>query len=236
MCGRYVLFTTGDELISAAGEVTEFRELLAPQGTPPARYNVAPTQFIPIVHRETASVGVDARETVGVLEPARWGLVPSWKKDVNGPTLFNARAETVTEKPSFRSSFKSLRCVIPLDGYYEWKDKQPHFVRRTDGQLLWAAGLYATGTEAVYPGPSATIITTASAPPLEWLHDRMPRFLDQAEIPAWLTGGESTARALLTVAPTSLRDTLVTSPASLRVGNVRNDDPDLLVSEQLPLA
>ncbi|MDY6049232.1 MAG: SOS response-associated peptidase [Corynebacterium sp.] len=232
MCGRYVLFTTGDDLIRAASEVTDYRELYAPHGTPPARYNIAPTQTIPIVHSDTTV----ADDSVGILDPARWGLVPAWRKDLNGPTLFNARSETVTEKPSFRSSFTSLRCAIPMDGYYEWKDKQPHFVRREDGQLLWAAGVYSTGNDAVYPGPSATILTTAAAAPLEWLHERMPRFLDHTEITAWLTGGESTARELLTITPESLREKLVTSPASSRVGNVRNDDADLLGSEQLPFA
>lgn len=140
MCGRFVLFT--ESLLDEVGEWESITEVHAPEGLPPARYNIAPTQPVAIVRVE---------DTTARVEPARWGLLPHWKKDLDGPPLFNARAETVAKKPSFRDAFKAQRCVIPLDGYYEWKagdnpkaKKQPFYVTGPEG-LLWAAGLWATG-------------------------------------------------------------------------------------------
>lgn len=215
MCGRFVLFTTGESLLAATAGLIDApdRPTRAPHGTPGPRYNIAPTNVIPIVR-------LSPEETL--LEPARWGLLPHWKKDLTGPPLFNARAETVATKPSFRDAYKKGRCVIPLDAYYEWKDKQPYFVRPESGELLWAAGLWATGLDQL----SATMVTTDSVAPLNWLHDRLPRFLTREEVGPWLTG----ATDLLHPSPTELVEGLVTSPADKAVGNVRNDYPELLSS------
>lgn len=213
MCGRFVLFTTGESLLAATAALIDdpSRPTRAPHGTPGPRYNIAPTNVIPIV-RLTPS------ETL--LEPARWGLLPHWKKDLTGPPLFNARAETVAEKPSFRDAYKKGRCVIPLDGYYEWHDKQPYYVRPASGELLWAAGLWATGMDQL----SVTMITTSAVSPLDWLHHRLPRFLDAAEVEPWLTGADD----LLQPSSDTLVAGLKVAPADKAVGNVRNDFPELL--------
>lgn len=157
------------------------------------------------------------------LEPARWGLLPQWKKDDSGPPLFNARAETVAEKPSFRDAFTRQRCIIPMDGYYEWHDKKPYFVS-LGGELMWAAGLWATGAQRL----SATMLTTAGADPIAWLHDRMPRFLEREEAELWLRGGVEEARELLHPVGVQWRAGLVTREVSAAVGNVRNDYAELL--------
>ncbi|MTD92520.1 SOS response-associated peptidase [Corynebacterium hiratae] len=211
MCGRFVLFT--ESLLEEVGAWESITEVHAPEGLPPARYNIAPTQPIAIVRV--------AEETARV-EPARWGLIPHWKKDLDGPPLFNARAETVAQKPSFRDAFKAQRCVIPLDGYYEWKagedkkaKKQPYYVTGSDG-LLWAAGLWATGMERL----SATMVTTDATEEMAWLHHRLPKFLTTDEIAPWLAG-----EALLE--PSSVRG-FQAHPADPAVGNVRNDYAELI--------
>lgn len=156
------------------------------------------------------------------MEPARWGLIPHWKKDLDGPPLFNARAETVAQKPSFRDAFKAQRCVIPLDGYYEWKagedqksKKQPYYVTGPDG-LLWAAGLWATGMDRL----SATMVTTDATEEMAWLHHRLPKFLTTEEIAPWLAG-----EALL---ESSTVRGFQARPADPAVGNVRNDYAELI--------
>ncbi|MDD7586071.1 MAG: SOS response-associated peptidase [Corynebacterium glucuronolyticum] len=239
MCGRFVLFTTSDALLHAAADITPYGELLAPHSTPTERYNIAPTQKIVIVRPATSEESADP-QGAAVLEPARWGLFPHWKKDDSGPSLFNARAETVAQKPSFRDAFKKTRCIIPMDGYYEWqtqgKTKTPYFVHRPaesgagaendaqTGPLMWAAGLYSTGLGQV----SATIVTTDSKEPIDWLHHRMPRFLAPDEVAQWLEGDAEEAEELLAPTPESLRSTFVTTEVDSRVGNVRNDFPELL--------
>ncbi|QRP60395.1 SOS response-associated peptidase [Corynebacterium minutissimum] len=216
MCGRFVLFT--ESLLDEVGEWESIKEVHAPEGLPPARYNIAPTQPVAIVRVE---------DTTARVEPARWGLLPHWKKDLDGPPLFNARAETVAKKPSFRDAFKAQRCVIPLDGYYEWKagdnpkaKKQPFYVTGPEG-LLWAAGLWATGVDRL----SATMVTTEATEEMAWLHHRLPKFLRREEIAPWLAG-----EALLE--PSSVEG-FNACPADPAVGNVRNDYPEL-IAEQPP--
>lgn len=213
MCGRFVLFT--ESLLDEVGELPGVTEVHAPQGTPGPRYNIAPTQPVAIVR---------VRESLAQVDPARWALLPHWKKDLEGLPLFNARAETVASKPSFRHAFKGQRCLIPMNGYYEWRQekggKQPYFVRAEEG-LLWAAGLWDTGLDRL----SATIITTAATEEMEWLHHRLPRFLAAEEMRAWLEGSPEEAAELLL--PTPLRG-FHTHPADKAVGTVSNDYPELL--------
>lgn len=212
MCGRFVLFTTGDSLIDAATR-TVGQPVTAPQGTPGPRYNLAPTQIVPLVR-----IGEEA-----VLEPARWGLLPHWKKDDSGPPLFNARAETVVDRPSFRDAFKHQRCLIPMDGYYEWHEKKPHYVS-LGGEIMWTAGLWSTGLNQL----SATMVTTDSVEPIAWLHNRLPRFLTQPEIGQWLSGTADEARELLHPTSTDWVGRLSIREVSTAVGNVRNDHAGLL--------
>ncbi|PLW00098.1 DUF159 family protein [Corynebacterium ulcerans] len=208
MCGRFVLCTTDEQLLQVPG----FSVVHAPMGLPAPRYNIAPTQKIAIIR--TGDAPGEA-----VIEPARWGLLPSWKQDDSGTPLFNARAETVAEKPSFRAAFASRRCLIPLDGYYEWHNKQPYWI--TTGSVVWAAGLWDTGAQQL----SATMLTTDSLPPLDRVHHRMPRFLAADELMVWLQGSPGQAARLLSPGDAGA---FSLSPADKAVGNIRNDYPELI--------
>lgn len=212
MCGRFVLFTTGDDLMSEIGQLPGVSSVTTPEGLPGPRYNVAPTQKVPLVRFD----GTEA-----LIEPARWGLLSSWKKDDSGPPLFNARGETVAEKPSFRSAFKARRGIMVLDGYYEWHEKKPYYVTREEG-MLYAAALWETGLDQL----STTMVTTASHGGIEWLHDRLPLFLEESEIDQWVNGDPDEALAL--VQPSRLADSLRWDKADPAVGNVRNDYAELL--------
>ncbi|WP_047260527.1 SOS response-associated peptidase [Corynebacterium uterequi] len=222
MCGRFVLFTTGESLLERVEELPGVGEVRAPDATPPPRYNIAPTMPVALVR-----VGGERAQ----LDAARWALVPSWKSDASGPPLFNARAETVREKPSFRAAFARRRGVIVMDGYYEWHvgddgAKQPYFVHLPDGELLWAAALWDTGGGRL----SCTMVTTESSDPLRWLHHRMPRLLAPGEVRRWCEGNADDAAALLHPAPAKLRQRVQWRPADAAVGQVRNDYPELIAA------
>ncbi len=173
-----------------------------------------------------------------VLGRYRWGLVPSWADDPSiGSRLFNARAETVATKPSFRSAFRSRRAAVVADGFMEWQagpgGRQPYFFRRADGAPLAFAGLWER-----WPGPggdpgvtamvTCTVITTDAGPDVAAVHDRMPVVLEREDLDRWLRpeGGQpDVARAILRPAA---RGVLVGYPIDRRVGNVRNDDPAII--------
>lgn len=216
MCGRFVLFTTGDDLVAEVATLPGVDSVQAPDGTPPARYNIAPTNQVPLIRIAKHEALIDA---------ARWGLFPSWKKDDTGPPLFNARGETVAEKPSFRSAFKSRRGLMVLDGYYEWKQtesgKQPYYVHPEEG-LLYAAALWDTGLERL----STTMVTTEATDNMAWLHHRLPLFLARDEIEQWVAGTPEEALELLH--PSRVADTFRWNEAAREVGNVRNDYAELI--------
>ena len=216
MCGRFVLFTSGDDLTQVVAELPGVSAVEAPDGTPPPRYNIAPTQQVPLIR----IAGNDAR-----IDAARWGLLPTWKKDETGAPLFNARGETVAEKPSFRSAFKARRGLMVLDGYYEWRQtengKQPYFVRPEDG-MLFAAALWETGLDRL----STTMVTTEAAENMAWLHHRLPLFLRRDEVRQWVEG--TPEEALELVHPSRVAETLVWNEAAQEVGNTRNDYAELM--------
>ncbi|AIG63791.1 hypothetical protein CATYP_02815 [Corynebacterium atypicum] len=228
MCGRLVLFTTDEALLNATGELPGVGAVRAPHATPPARYNLPPTAMVATVRLGPNTTGENPAphpaRLEALLEPARWGLIPQWKKDDSGPVLFNARGETVADKPSFRAAFASRRCVAPMDGYFEWRAKQPYFVHRDDGALLWAAGLWETGLDVL----STTIVTTAARAPIDWLHDRMPVLLTPHAAVNWCTGSAADASALALNGEAETVSHLVTTPVGREVGNVKNDAPELL--------
>lgn len=179
MCGRFTQLYSWSDLVAA------YRILDQAPLNLEARYNIAPTQQIDIVLPDDRNHRI-AR--------ARWGLVPGWwKKELRElPSTFNARAETVAEKPMFRSAYKSRRCIIPASGFYEWTGPKtgrlPWYISATDGKPMSFAGLWekfrdpATGEE----GMSATIIVCAANEFMGKLHDRMPVILDPSEVDAWL--------------------------------------------------
>lgn len=176
MCGRYVFYETLEAMKRFHAD---------PPGTRVVpRYNAAPSQDLPIVLRNSPNH----------IECMRWGLIPSWAKDPKiGYKLINARAETVAEKPSFRHAFKSQRCLVPANGFYEWelgddgKTKLPFYIRRKDQQLFGMAGLWEEWKDAQDKViRSFTIITTTPNAVMRPIHDRMPVILRQADEAAWL--------------------------------------------------
>jgi putative SOS response-associated peptidase YedK len=183
----------------------------------PLRFNVAPTQAIPVV-RQT-----DAGRELAVV---RWGLIPSWSKDPkSGPLLINARSETAAEKPAFRSAFKARRCLIPSDGFYEWKKignkKQPYHFHLANGQLLAFAGLWERWKEI----ESCTILTTAANELSGQFHDRMPVILSPNDYAEWLDPQAKEPRKLLTPFPASDMAAVAVNPI---VNNARNEGPDCI--------
>ena len=192
-----------------------------------ARYNVAPTQDVPIVR----ATGTGGRE----LARARWGLVPSWAKDIAiGARMINARAETVAEKPSFRAAFKSRRCLVPADGFYEWRNgpagKQPYRITLADGEPFAFGGLWERWDKAPdgRTVESCTIITTLANDLLRPIHARMPVILDPGDYDPWLEAGAmppaETARLLKPFPDHRMK----AYPVATRVNNPRNDDPECL--------
>ncbi len=181
MCGRFTQAYTWQEVHAFLGVIGPARNLRP-------RYNVSPTTQIEIVRG-----GGEGR----TLAPVRWGLVPGWwKKPLKElPATFNARAETVAEKPMFRSAYKARRCIIPASGFYEWTgpktDRQPMFISAKDGApVLAMAGLWerASDPETKEPLDSATIVVTAANAFMVDIHDRMPVFVDPRDAAGWLDG------------------------------------------------
>ena len=215
MCGRY-LITTPVEAIRRIFQV-EQRPNLA------ARYNVAPTQAVPIIRRNDGG-----RELV----MARWGLVPFWAKDLKiGNKLINARAETVAEKPAFRDAFRRRRCLVIADGFYEWRKvdggKQPYLIRVAGGAPFAFAGLWERWTDKATGEriESCTIIVREANALIAPIHDRMPVILPPEHYESWLDPSAGDGARLLTAYPAEAMEAF---PVSARVGNVRNDDPALI--------
>lgn len=194
----------------------------------PPRYNIAPSQPVPIVIREQDGQGGSRRRFLLV----RWGLVPSWAKEMPQSILINARAETIAEKPSFRGAFRHHRALMPADGFYEWKaqgsgPKQPFFIRRRDRKpfamaAVWDTWMPSGGSEL----DSCAVVTTEANETLKAVHHRMPVILDEKDWDLWLDPGatEKELLALLRPAPDDLMEAI---PVSTRINRVANDDPSL---------
>lgn len=227
MCGRFTLtYAVAQRLARALGVSVEDLEGWEP------RFNIAPTQehFIVVLRGEDRQV-----------LPARWGLLNDWIRDPKDATkTFNARAETLAERPAFRAAFEQRRCVVPADGFYEWQghreSRRPYWFHRRDGGLLLFAGLY----EHWQPrgGPPAwtfTIVTTEAKGRLAEFHDRMPVILDDAAADDWMYAktGEHRLRELIRSASGDLE----ARPVSQAVNRVENEGPSLLepAAEQVRL-
>jgi putative SOS response-associated peptidase YedK len=217
MCGRYAITKAPEAMRRLFG--------YPEQPNFPARYNVAPTQPIPIVR-----LFEGRRQFVLV----RWGLIPAWVKDPKTFTLLiNARGETVNDKPAFRNAMKYRRCLVPADGFYEWKrsgsTKRPFFVTQKGGAPFAFAGLWES-----WIGPNgeevetAAIVTTAASRSIAHIHDRMPVMLPPDAFEMWLdcrNVDAQTAAALIAPVPDDL---LEAREVSSRVNRVVNDTPDLV--------
>ena len=183
--------------------------------------------------------GVTEHEGQRVLDRYRWGLLPSWAKDPSvSNRLFNARSETVAEKPSFRAAFKKRPCIIPVDGFYEWdhrpsREKQPHFFTRCDNEPLLLAGLYEQWHDPTTPEDApwiqtCTVITTAPNEDMDEIHDRMPVVIELADVAEWLDSGESGAAQRIHLMRRPSVGTLQHYGVAAGVGSVRNDGPGLI--------
>ena len=220
MCGRFGLIASGEEL----AERYPFVEI------PPLdpRYNIAPTQPVPAVRATPTG------HQFGFL---RWGLIPSWASDPTiGNKLINARAETVAQKPSFRSAFKQRRCLIPASGFYEWQKtgtgrKHPYFIRPRNGGVFSLAGLWESWHDprgvAV---ETCTIVTTEANKLMRPLHDRMPVILGMESERLWLDAraGTDALHALLVPYPAERMETL---PVGKWVGDPKHEGPRCLESD-----
>ncbi|MEO7229445.1 MAG: SOS response-associated peptidase [Candidatus Limnocylindrales bacterium] len=190
------------------------------------RYNVAPT--------DEALVVVQREERRG-LTTYRWGLIPHWAKDPKaGSRMFNARAETLTTSPAFRDAFKRKRCLVPVDGFYEWKRegtiRQPYWISRADGRPLALAGLWASwrdpATDTVRR--TFTIVTTSPNTAMATLHDRMPVIIADDAWDRWLEPGPADSGELLGLLTPSDAIALDIAAVSRLVNDVRNDGPELI--------
>lgn len=223
MCGRYTLSVPLSNLVDAF-------DVDPPEFEYSPRFNVAPTQDAPIIAQDRAG------RRIGLL---RWGLVPSWAKDVAiGQRMINARAETVAGKPAFRGAFKQRRCLVPADGFFEWKKleeggggkgrKIPHWIHRRDRDAFVMAGLWERWAPAEgAPVHTFTILTTAAAPEVREIHPRMPVILPWEKALRWLDpdmGGEE-LQSLLQPHGEGLQAYQV-SPL---VNSPRNDTPACIV-------
>ena len=232
MCGRFVVANVGSELVGVLRVDVEAEDLPAPS------YNIAPTSQVAIV-LDSAKTEPPTRR----LEVARWGLVPSWAKDVKiGARAFNARAEELEDKPMFRNALAKRRAVVPASGYYEWKQvgdqKVPHYIHPADESPMFFAGLYEWWKDASKPDDdparwvlSFTILTRDSIGRLGSIHDRMPLFIDPDHADAWLDPDTDNVRDVLDAAidaAPAIADELDDHVVSKAVGNVRNDSPELI--------
>ncbi len=232
MCGRFVA-TADPERIAAYFGATPAAEGLG------ENYNVAPTQDVLAV--------VERPEGERRVEAFHWGLIPSWAKDKKiASRMINARAETLGEKPAFRGLFAKKRCIIPMDGFYEWQPgspdgpvdakgkprKQPMFIHRTDDELLAVAGLWSAWKDPDDPDErwlhSLTIVTTAANDTMRPVHDRMPVLLAPDEWGRWLDPQLRDTGQLVDLFDLSDDRSLKMHPVSTEVNNVRNNRPELI--------
>jgi putative SOS response-associated peptidase YedK len=215
MCGRYTLRVSPAELVEIFGV------LQAMEFSP--RYNVAPTQTVAAVRRAESG----KREFAAL----KWGLIPSWADDAKiGSRLINARAETVSSKPSFRSAFGKRRCLIPADGFYEWqaipgsKTKQPFLIGVIDAPVFGFAGLWERWTnlqgEAI---DSCTIVTTEANALMQKVHNRMPVILHRDDYDAWLDCEHHKPPDVLPLLKPYPAEKMQLTPVSTLVNSPRND-------------
>lgn len=220
MCGRYALYGKKKrkpaEALQFHGEDIDF----------PPRYNLSPMQPLPVYGMDAAG-----RPQLSLMT---WGLVPAWSKDAAiGAKLNNARAETVAEKPAFRESWRRRRCLIPMNGFYEWQrergHKQPYYFSLRGQELFALAGIHDQ-----WRGPDGetrstfAVLTTAPNTLMLQVHDRMPVIVPPSVYEAWLDPRNTTARGLDALLAPWPADQMQAWPVTARVNSVRNDDAALV--------
>lgn len=234
MCGRYVVSHSADDLADEFGvDRFDVRERLEPD------FNVAPTKSVYAVMTRAKSDEPDEPPRRR-LTAVRWGLVPSWAKDpAIGNRMINARVETAPEKPAFRRAFSRRRCLLPADGFYEWRGeekgkKQPFFIRPRKG-VLAMAGLYEIWRDPSKPEDdpdaflwSATILTTDATDDVGQIHDRMPMLVTPDNFDAWLDPANNDKNQLNALLAPAVPGVLEAYPVSTEVNNVRNNGAHLI--------
>lgn len=215
MCGRYNLVPTEN--------VAERFQADSPELPLLPRYNVAPSQAMPVIVRNSPNRIVEMQ----------WGLIPSWSKEPQAKfSTINARAETLTTSPVFRGPFKSRRCLVPASGFYEWRQtsqgKQPYCIQLDDGELFAFAGLYdiwhdVDGNELY----SYTIITTTPNDLVAPIHNRMPVILRRGDEDVWLDKQTDSVRLLRLLAPYPAQEMAV-FPVSRALNNPANESAELI--------
>lgn len=216
MCGRYKL-SRRKQIVEEYFDTASGEEDWSP------RYNVAPTQPVPVIRQHP-------KETVRELSLMRWGLIPSWSKDSSvAASMINARSETAATKPAFRDALKSRRCLIPADGFYEWtrtgKTKQPYCFEVNEGELFAFAGIWDR-----WKDPSgnwmktSSILTTTPNAVTSAVHDRMPVILDPDAYDLWLDPGMQNVAAVSDLLKPHNARLMRCYPVSTRINHVANDD------------
>ncbi len=219
MCGRYTL-TKNFQAIKG-----HFKIIQSSIGFEP-RFNIAPSQSVPVILSDNNRFSLHA---------FRWGLIPYWSENPSmGNRLINARAETIREKPSFKYSFKSKRCLVPVDGFYEWqgtgKQKTPHFIHLENNILFAFAGLWAEWKQREEVVRSFCIITTQANGLLKPIHHRMPVILSPDEYESWLDPG-APAESLTVLLRPYPEVEMAFHAVSKKVNLPKNDSPACLQPE-----
>jgi putative SOS response-associated peptidase YedK len=244
MCGRYAATADPATLaaeLDAVDETAELDEQLRPEERGP-NYNVAPTnRVLTVVRRHDHDEQAQLRTRIRRM---RWGLIPSWTKPAGpgvpakGKPLFNARADRASSTPAFRGPLAKRRCLVPMDGWYEWQlepsrhgkaVKVPYYMTPSDGSRLYLAGLWSVWRDGpAQPVLSCTILTTDAIGELQHVHDRMPLILPRADWDAWLDPDHPAPQTLLAGADPVAVAGLELRHVGAAVNSVRNNDPSLL--------
>lgn len=253
MCGRFAV-TTDPALLAQKIQAIDESAASRPTDASPANYNVAPTTTISSVVKRHSEPEDESTRRVRSM---RWGLIPPWVKtaedgspDNKGPLLINARSDKVTSSPAYRNSAKHKRCLIPMDGWYEWRPnpdavggkkaaKTPFYMYGADGEPLFMAGLWSTwrpagapkdGEAGSQPLLSCTIITTDAAGPIAEIHDRMPLSISAGDWDRWLDPDAVIDEGLLR--GHGDLDRIAIREVSRLVNSVRNNGPELIEPAQ----
>lgn len=208
MCGRYALHSLIQDLQQHFGlfDSVDFKP----------RYNISPSLFLPVVRPQDGGVE---------LALCQWGFIPGWLKSMPKNKSINARAESLADKPFFRSAFRLRRCLVPANGFYEWKrtgtQKQPYYIRLSDAELFSFAGIWDRWEGGGEPVETFAIITTDANEAMKPIHDRMPVILDPAQYERWLRSGGSDLLV-------PFAGPMQAFPVSRRVNSPANDGAELI--------
>lgn len=217
MCGRYTLARSQQELSERFGIKQLFIDFSP-------RYNIAPTQKVPVI------LDIDG---IRSMDAYRWGLIPSWLKDIKtAKPLINARAETLAEKPSFKTALAKRRCLVPADGFYEWKTegkvKLPMFIHRKDNNIIAFAGIWDEwSNEAGEKLRSFSIITTEANDAISKVHDRMPVILPSGAENAWLDPAMKIADLIPMLVPCP-SELIAMHEVSGKVNSAKSESADMI--------